>query len=88
MVFVACIVNQLHVMSSILRCRGFTNLIYLVSGDRQRTNFPVNASEAHNAHDSFAVSAMKERDVVVGHLPYAFFQSCTNGAFLRFKRFL
>ena len=49
---------------------------------------PVNTSEAHNAHDSFAVSAMKERDVVVGHLPYAFFQSCTNGAFLRFKRFL
>ena len=63
MVFVACVVNQLRVMSSILRCRGFTNLIYLVSGDRQRTNFPVNASEAHNAHDSFAVSAMKERDV-------------------------
>ena len=65
MVFVACVVNQLRVMSSILRCRGFTNLIYLVSGDRQRTNFPVNASEAHNAHDLFAVSAMKERDVVV-----------------------
>ena len=65
MVFVACIVNQLRVMSSILRCRGFTNLIYLVSGDRQRTNFPVNASEAHNAHDLFAVSAMKERYVVV-----------------------
>ena len=76
-------------MSSILRCRGFTNLIYLVSGDRQRTNFPVDTcSEAHNAHDSFAVSAMKERDVIVAHLPYAFFQSCTNGAFLRFKRFL
>ena len=54
-------------MSSILRYRGFTNLIYLVSSDRQRTNFPVNASEAYNAHDSFAVSAMKERDVVVGH---------------------
>ena len=82
MVFVACIVNQLRVMSSILRCRGFANLIYLVSGDTQRTNFPVNTSEAHNAHDSFAVSVMKERDVVVGHLPYAFFQSCTNGAFL------
>ena len=92
MVFVACVVNQLRVMSSILRCRSFTNLIYLVSGDRQRTNFPVDTSEAHNAHDSFAISAMKERDVVVarvvGHLPYAFFQSCTNGAFLRFKRFL
>ena len=88
MVFVACVVNQLRVMSSILRCRGFTNLIYLVSGDRQRTNFPVDTSEAHNAHDSFAVSAMKEHDVVVGHLPYAFFQSCTNGAFLRFKCFL
>ena len=89
MVFVACVVNQLRVMSSILRCRGFANLIYLVSGDRQRTNFPVDTcSEAHNAHDSFAVSAMKERDVVVGHLPYAFFQSCTNDAFLRFKRFL
>ena len=65
MVFVACVANQLRVMSSILQCRGFTNLIYLVSGDRQRTNFPVNASEAHNVHDSFAVSAMKERDVVV-----------------------
>ena len=61
MVFVACVVNQLCVMSSILRCRHFTNLIYLVSGDRRRTNFPVR--EAHNAHDSFAVSAMKERDV-------------------------
>ena len=58
MAFVACIVNQLHVVSSILQCRGFTNLIYLASGDRQRTNFPVNASEAHNAHDSFTVSAM------------------------------
>ena len=88
MVFVACVVNQLRVMISILRYRGFTNLIYLVSGDRQRTNFPVNASEAYNAHDSFAVSAMKERDVVVDHLLYAFFQLCTNGAFLRFKRFL
>ena len=88
MVFVACVVNQLRVISSILRCSGFTNLIYLVFGDRERTNFPVNASEVHNAHDSFAVSAMKERDVVVGLLPYAFFQSCTNGAFLRFKRFL
>ena len=81
MVFVACVVNQLCVMSSILWCRHFTNLICLVSGDRQRTNFLVR--EAHNAHDSFAVSAMKERDVVVGHLPYAFFQSCTNSAFLQ-----
>ena len=80
-VFVACVVNQPCVMSSILRCRHFTNLIYLVSGDRRRTNFPVR--EAYNAHDSFAVSAMKERDVVVGHLPYAFFQSCTNSAFLQ-----
>ena len=62
MVFVACVVNQLRVMSSILRCRSFTNLIYLVSGDRQRTNFPVDTSEAHNTHDSFAISAMKERD--------------------------
>ena len=88
MVFVACVVNQLRVMSSILRCRSFTNLIYLVSGDRQRTNFPVDTSEAHNVHDSFAISAMKERDVVVGHLPYTFFQSCTKGAFLRFKCFL
>ena len=88
MVFVACVVNQLRVMISILRYRGFTNLIYLVSGDRQRTNFPVNASEAYNAHDSFAVSAMKERDVVVDHLLYAFLQLYTNGAFLRFKRFL
>ena len=70
------------VMSSILRCRHFTNLIYLVSGDRRRrTNFPVR--EAHNAHDSFAVSAIKERDVVVAHLSYAFFQSCTNSAFLQ-----
>ena len=74
-------------MSSILRCRGFANLIHLVSGDRQRTNLPVNTSEAHNAHDSFAVSAMKERDVVVGHLPYAFFQSCTNGAFPSIQTF-
>ena len=81
MVFVACVVNQLRVMISILRYRGFTNLIYLVSGDRQRTNFPVNASEAYNAHDSFAVSAMKERDVVVDHLPYAFFQLCTKLSF-------
>ena len=90
MVFVACVVNQLRVMSSILRYRGFTNLIYLVSADRQRTNFPMNASEAYNAHDSFAVSAMKERDVpgCGPSSPYAFFQSCTNGAFLRFKRFL
>ena len=79
--FVAYVVNQLCVKSSILRCRHFTNLIYLVSGDRQRTNFPVR--EAHNAHYSFAISAMKERDVVVGHLPYAFFQSCTNSAFLQ-----
>ena len=73
MVFVACVVNQLRVMSSILRCRGFTNLIYLVSGDRQRTNFPVDTSEAHNAHDSFAVSAMKELDVVVAiyHTPFS-----------------
>ena len=63
------------------------SIIYLISVDKQRTNFPVNASEAHNAHDSFAISAMKERDVVVGP-SYAFFQSCTNGAFLRFKRFL
>ena len=68
--------------------RFHESIIYLVSGDRQRTNFPVNASEAHNAHDSFAVSAMEERDVVVGHLPYTFFQSCTNGTFLPFKRFL
>ena len=68
--------------------RFHESIIYLISGDKQRTNFPVNASEAHNAHDSFAISAMKERDVVVGHLPYAFFQSCLNGAFLRFKRFL
>ena len=67
MVFVACVVNQLRGMSSILLYRGFTNLIYLVSGDRQRTNFPVNASEAYNAHDSFAVSVLKEHDVVVGH---------------------
>ena len=81
MVFVACVVNQLCVMGSILQCRHFTNLIYLVSGNRRRTNFPVR--EAHNAHDSFAVSAMKERDVVVGHLPYAFFQSYTNSAFLQ-----
>ena len=57
MVFVACVVNQLCVMGSIVRCRHFTNLINLVSGDRRRTNFPVR--EAHNAHDSFAVSAMK-----------------------------
>ena len=62
--FVAYVVNQLCVKSSILRCRHFTNLIYLVSGDRQRTNFPVR--EAHNAHYSFAISAMKERDVVCG----------------------
>ena len=34
-------------------------------------------------HDLFAVSVMKERGVVVGHLPYAFFQSCTNNAFLQ-----
>ena len=81
MVFVVCVVNQLSVMSSILRYRHFTNLIYLVSGDRRKTYFPVR--EAHNAHDSFAVSAMKEHDVVVGHLPYAFFQSCTNSAFLQ-----
>ena len=60
--------------------RFHESIIYLVSGDRQRTNFPVNTSKAHNAHDSFAVSAMKERDVVVGNLPYSFFQSCTNGA--------
>ena len=26
---------------------------------------------------------MKERDVVVGHLPHAFFQSCTNSAFFQ-----
>ena len=25
-------------------------------------------------HDSFAVAVLKEHDVVVGHLPYAFFQ--------------
>ena len=82
-VFVACVVNQLRVMSSILWCRDFTNPIYLVSGYRRRTNFPACACEAHNAHDSFAVSAMKERGVVVGHLPHAFFQSCTNSAFLQ-----
>ena len=50
--------------------RFHESIIYLVSGDGQRTNFPVNSSEAHNAHDSFSVSAMEERDAVVGHLPY------------------
>ena len=69
--FVVYVVNQLCVMSSILRSRHFTNLIYLVSGDRRRTNFPVR--EAHNAHDSFAVSAMKERDVLwaIYHTPFS-----------------
>ena len=61
--------------------QAFHESNYLVSGDRRRTNFPVR--EAHNAYESFAVSAIKERDVVVGHLPYAFFQSCTNSAFLQ-----
>ena len=77
-----CLVNQLRVMSSILRCRDFTNPIYLVPGDRRRINFPVNVRRTMQ-HDSFAVSAMKERGVVLGHLPYAFFQSCTNSAFFQ-----
>ena len=83
MVFVACVVNQLRVVSSILRCRDFTNPIYLVSGDRRRTNFPVNVRRTMHMHDSFAVSAMKERGMVVGHLPHTFFQSYTNSAFLQ-----
>ena len=66
MVFVACVVNQLHACyefhSAVQRLHE--SIIYLISGDKQRTNFPVNASKAHNAHDSFAISAMKERDVV------------------------
>ena len=38
-------------------------------------------SEAHNAHDSFAVAVMKEHDVVVGHLPRKF--SAVFWSFLR-----
>ena len=41
MVFVAWVVNQLRVMSD-SAVQGFHELIYLVSGDRRRTNFPVN----------------------------------------------